>query len=195
MSDENTTLLGGEVRITTIVQEQPQAEQQPGQARDDHSLRDATYLLFMSISSSLFGIHLIWMICFFVVFASTNPANCTGALYTFGNVARWFLLAFVIWDTISIFVMKWWKNQPDPAYASPPACYRFVSGIYMAALIGFWIYAIAALFERDGCTGQTLTSALWVWVIMYAILPCCICCFLCCGGCIMVGGAFLASKV
>ena len=176
MSDEQALLSGGDVKITTT-QQVPQDVQQP------HHLevkRREDYDSAMNKNQMSFGIHLIWMICFFAVFANTNPTTCTGPLYTFGSVARWFLLVFVIWDAITYLMLRWHRAQPDSAFDKLLKLYACTLGILVTAAIGFWIYSIVALAERDACTGQSLTTLVWIWVTLYISLPCILCCVWCC---------------
>ena len=190
MSDEQAPLIGGEVRITTT-QQVPQEGQQHHHPEEE---RHKAYAAAISQSQMGFGIHLIWMICFFAVFSSTDATTCTGPLYTFGSAARWFLLVFVIWDAFTYLVLRWRRAHPDPAYDTLPGWYTCTAGILGATALGFWIYSIVALAERDGCTGQSLTTLVWIWVILYAILPCVVCCCMCCCGAALFGGMALASR-
>ena len=120
--------------------------------------------------------HLIWMIAFFVIFGETDPAACSGPLYHFGNVARWFLLGFFCWDLITVIAIALLrdKTHPDPN-KHIPSWFPFINFAYMTIAIGFWVYSIIALTGRDGCLDQPLTKLAWIWVIIYAILPLAIC--------------------
>mgnify|MGYP006950858775 FL=1 len=177
-NDETSTLLGqgppkNDIAITTGVDD-----------GIDVAQRRQTYGKKLRVVASNTVVHLIWMISFFIVFGKTDSTTCTGTLYHFGELARWFLLGFVVWDIVEMTTMKYLQKYSH-RYNSPPKIYNILELAYLAISLLFWIYSIVALNEREGCEGQSLTTLVWIWVFLYAILPCIYVSCLCLGAIII----------
>mgnify|MGYP000941525178 CR=1 FL=1 len=160
-------------------QEVHEHQDQPPEQNVDEKLRNETFRNETRFAITRVIIHSIWTICYFVVFNHTDSSACTGPLYDFGNLARWCLAGFVIWDFLNLLGIEYLKT--DVQRDKVPRSYKIFHGIYFTILIAFWMYSVVALAKRNGCTDQPLTTLLWVWVILYALLPCVFCCCLCCG--------------
>lgn len=123
--------------------------------------------------------HLIWTIVWWVTFEETDPSSCSGPLYNFGNTARWVLLGFFLWDLITVIAIR--SSKARGMGSQIPLYYKTINLVYNVITIGFWAYSIWALVHREGCKHTPLSTATWVWVLIYAILPLMACCCLCFG--------------
>ena len=142
---------------------------------DDHLHRRDGYRRTLLPAQAALVTHFIWFIAFVIVVAETDTATCTGTLYNFGRIARWVLLAFFVWDFISMASIRYFSERATPDWM------KWVNMLYMILAIAFWIYSIVAIANHSGCEGQALTRLVWIWVILYFILPCLALGCLCCG--------------
>mgnify|MGYP000887854177 FL=1 len=200
MEDESKPLLSQRSEARTSVDQLPtrtqlnagaQASPSQSRGRRPHSMLDKNQTLTIGLVFGSFRLFsdLIWAISFWLVLAKTDPTTCTGPLYQFGVLAKWCTLSFFVWDLIQATLMRCFQSL----YNKLPLLVNIFTAIYYGACLLLWIYSILALIDREQCAGQLLTSLVWVWVILYVLLPVVFVGCLCCGAC--VGIIFTAGIV